>query len=51
MERTETPALWRKLPVNRNPRSCGHRASALLCKDGMSWTNCPMSISPASSGS
>ena len=31
MERTETPALWRKLPVNRNPRSCGHRASALLC--------------------
>lgn len=31
MERTETPALRRKLPVNQNPRSCGRRASALLC--------------------
>lgn len=31
MERTEIPVLWRKPPVNRNLRSCGRRASALLC--------------------
>lgn len=31
MERTETPVLWRKPPVTENPRSCGCRASALLC--------------------
>jgi len=36
MERTETPALERKQPVNRNLRSCGHRASALLCKNATS---------------
>jgi hypothetical protein len=32
MERAETPVLWRKPPVTEHPRSCGRRASALLCK-------------------
>jgi len=39
MERTETPALWRKPPANRYPRSCGYRASALLCRCETSSTS------------
>ena len=44
MERIETPALWRKLSENRYPRSCGCRASALLCRNATSWTTCRKSI-------
>ena len=40
MERTATPAQRRKPPVNRNLRSCGHRASALLCSGAMSSIIC-----------
>ena len=40
MERTATPAQRRKPPVNRNLRSCGHRASALVCKSATSSIIC-----------
>ena len=30
----------RKPPGNRNPRSCGHRTSALLCNGAMCWIIC-----------
>jgi putative transposase len=45
-KRTETPAQRRKPPVNRNLRSCGHRASALLCRSATWWIIFPKNIKP-----